>query len=488
MNLLAWRQWLPRISVDAYGGVPVAVIAAIVVSIALLLGNAGLLVINSARTVEANSEYARSYEIKRSLSSLQAALTAAESAQRGYLLTGQLADRQAFSLAAQGWREEIGRLRSLANHPSLPGDIDQLEVMSSAAVRQLEQSIVHAEASVRDSSDPEAAKALAAMASGDLDAVRAMLERMMGAEQARIDALRLRVSRQIWATVAVAVLATIVTVGVLVGLQRLLRRYVAARAAAEKALRLANEQLNREVEERTSELTDLSRHLIRVAEEEKAKLARELHDTLGSNLTAISMDLNWVCKRLPDARDDLRDRLQRALRMLTETVELKHQVIEGLRPSHLDNLGLTFAMRTHCKEFSRLTGMPCAMEVIEDFDDLDPALSIVLYRVVQEALTNVMKHAQAKQVHVSLRREAGGLRLRIRDDGVGFADGNAARRASHGLVGMRERVRQIGGSFRAANAESGGVLLEVFIPVVPQPAAGEVPLPHDELSRVDRAS
>jgi signal transduction histidine kinase len=262
-------------------------------------------------------------------------------------------------------------------------------------------------------------------------------------------------------------------VGVLVGLQRLLRRYVAARAAAEKALRQANEQLNREVEERTSELTDLSRHLIRVAEEEKAKLARELHDTLGSNLTAISMDLNWVAKRLPDARDDLRDRLQRALRMLTETVELKHQVIEGLRPSHLDNLGLTFAMRTHCKEFSRLTGMPCSVEVLEDFDDLDPALSIVLYRVVQEALTNVMKHAQAKQVQVSLRREDGGLRLRIRDDGVGFADGSSTRRASHGLIGMRERVRQVGGSFRVANADGAGALLEVFIPVGAQPASAE---------------
>jgi len=429
-------------------------------------------VINSVRTVEASSEYVRSYEIKRSLSALQSALTAAESAQRGYLLTSQPADRQAFQLAAQGWREEIDRLRKLTpDQPELRGDVDRLEVMATAAVLQLEQSLVRAEASARDiAGNTEAAKAEAA-ASGDLDRVRATLERMMATEQARIDALRLGVSRHIWVTVVAAVLATIVTVGVLVALQRLLRRYVAARAAAEKALRQANEQLNREVEERTSELTDLSRHLIRVAEEEKAKLARELHDTLGSSLTAISMDLNWVTRRLPEGRDDLRDRLQRALRMLTETVELKHQVIEGLRPSHLDNLGLTFAMRMHCKEFAQLTGMPCVMDVVEDFDDLDPALSIVLYRVVQEALTNVMKHAQARHVQVSLRREDGGLRLRIRDDGVGFAEGSITRRASHGLVGMRERVRQVGGSFSATNAEGGGVQLEVFIPAVPAPAA-----------------
>ena len=466
-----WKNHLPRISGDAYGGVPLAVIAAIVVSVALLLGNAGLLVINSASTVDANAEYARFYEIKRSLSSLQATLTAAESAQRGYLLTGQPSDRQAFSVAAQEWRDEIGRLRRLTADPSaLPTDIDRLERMATTAVDKLEQSIRQAEAKTPQATISGAERAAAAMASDDLDQVRAVLEQMVAAEQARIDALRLEVSRHIWVTVAVAVIATIVTVGVLVALQRLLRRYVAARAAAEKALREANEQLNREVEERTSELTDLSRHLIRVAEEEKAKLARELHDTLGSNLTAISMDLNWVSKRLPEARDDLRDRVQRALKMLAETVELKHQVIEGLRPSHLDNLGLTFAMRMHCKEFSRLTGMPCALEVVEDFDDLDPALSIVLYRVVQEGLTNVMKHAQAKHVTVTLRREEGGLRLRIRDDGVGFADSSAARRASHGLIGMRERVRQVGGTFRAANADGGGVLLDVFIPGV-APAA-----------------
>jgi len=476
MTASRWKSYLPRVAGDAYGGVPLAVIAAIVVSVALLLSNAGMLVINSARTVDANAQYARSFEIKRSLSSLQAALTAVESAQRGYLLTGQLSDRQAFSVAAQGWQEEIIRLRNLTPASSvLRTDIDRLEHMATAAVGKLEQSLREAEVSAGNgAATSDAAKAAAARASGDLDQVRATLEQMMVTEQARVDALRLGVSRQIWLTVAVAVIATIVTVGVLVALQRLLRRYVAARAAAEKALREANEQLNREVEERTSELTDLSRHLIRVAEEEKAKLARELHDTLGSNLTAISMDLNWVAKRLPDlrspeGRDDLRDRLQRALKMLTETVELKHQVIEGLRPSHLDNLGLTFAMRTHCKEFSRLTGMPCSMEVIEDFDDLDPALSIVLYRVVQEGLTNVMKHAQARHVYVSLRREDGGLRLRIRDDGVGLADGNATRRASHGLVGMRERVCEVGGTFNVSTADGGGVALEVFIPSVAAP-------------------
>jgi len=257
----------------------------------------------------------------------------------------------------------------------------------------------------------------------------------------------------------------VLTVAVLVGLQILLRRYVAARARAEHALLQVNERLNREVEERTAELSALSQHLIRLSEEEKANIARELHDTLGSNLTAINMDLNWINKRLPPGHPELRERLQRSLQMLVETVGLKHELIEGLRPSHLDNLGLAYAMRSHCREFTGRTGLPCEVAVAEDFDDLDPGWSIALYRIAQEALTNVTRHSRAKSVHIELRRESTGVRLRIIDDGIGIPVGAASRPTSHGLIGMRERMRQIGGviQFGADHAPQGTVV-DAFIP------------------------
>ena len=103
-------------------------------------------------------------------------------------------------------------------------------------------------------------------------------------------------------------------------------------------------------------------------------------------------------------------------------MELKHEVIEGLRPSHLDNLGLSFAMRSHCREFTRRTGLPCEVEVAEDFDDLDPAWSIAFYRIAQESLTNITKHAQATPRAHCVESRAGGIRLRIVDDGVGLAE------------------------------------------------------------------
>jgi signal transduction histidine kinase len=190
-----------------------------------------------------------------------------------------------------------------------------------------------------------------------------------------------------------------------------------------------------------------------------------LHDTLGSNLTAINMDLNWIQRRLPEGTREVKERLQRVLQMLTETVELKHEVIEGLRPSHLDNLGLAFAMKSHCREFTRRTGLPCDVEVQEDFDDLDPAWSIAFYRIAQESLTNITKHAQANRVRIALTREQDGIRLRIVDDGIGLAEESLSKPKSHGVVGMRERMRLMGGTFQIRRPEEGtGTVVEAFIP------------------------
>lgn len=444
--------------------VPLAVVAITLVSIALLVLNATLLVINTAGTMDSHEQYARSYEIKRSLTAFQSTIATAEAGQRGYLLTGQDVYLEPFQRAANSWRDEIKRLRVLVagnggRSTQRLADLDELEAMTAHAVARLEGTIAHT------GEIGNADVAGTGWATADMDRVRGHVERMLKEEDTRIEALRGEVVHDMWLTVGIAVFTTVLTVGVLIGLQGLLRRYVAARARAEGALLEANQQLNRQVEERTAELTELSRHLISVSEEEKARIARELHDTLGSNLTAINMDLNWINKRLPEGQQELRERLQRSLQMLSDTVELKHEVIEGLRPSHLDNLGLAYAIRTHCREFTRRTGVPCNVKVEEDFDDLDPSWSIALYRIAQESLTNVMRHAQAKTVHVDLSRAEDGIRLRIIDDGAGMPEGAVSRAKSHGLVGMRERMRQIGGMIRfSTDPAKGGTVVDAFIP------------------------
>ena len=453
----------PAVPPESGGRVPLHVIAIIVVSIALLVVNASLLIINTAATMDSNAHYARSTEIKRSLITFQSVITAAESAQRGYLLTGTTGYLEPYHVAMRSWRRQIDLLRKLTvDDPKRQADIAALEGLTTAAVSRLDQTI-------RSSPQPgphgNADVAGTDRATQTMDRVRGIVDRMMSEEDARIEASRREVLRDMWLAAGVAVLATVVTVAVLIALNKLLQRYVRDRESAERALRETNQHLNLVVEQRTAELTELSQHLIRVSEEEKAKLARELHDTLGSNLTAINMDLNWIQRRLPEGSREVRERLQRVLQMLADTVELKHEVIEGLRPSHLDNLGLAFAMRSHCREFTRRTGLPCDIDVHEDFDDLDPSWSIAFYRIVQEALTNITKHAQASHVRINLAREQEGVRLRIADDGVGLADEALAKPKSHGVVGMRERMRDMGGTFAIRRPSSGrGTVVEAFIP------------------------
>jgi signal transduction histidine kinase len=452
-----------RLPPETGGRVPLHVIAIIVVSIALLVINASLLIINTAATMDSNAHYARSTEIKRALITYQSVITQAESAQRGYLLTGQAGYLEPYHVAMRSWRKQIDLLRELTvDDPKRQADIASLEGLTTAAVSRLEQTI-------RSSPQPgphgNADVAGTDRATQSMDRARGVVDRMMSEEDSRIEASRREVLRDMWVGAGVAVLATVVTVAVLIALNKLLQRYGRDRENAELALREANQRLNDLVEQRTAELSELSQHLIRVSEEEKAKLARELHDTLGSNLTAINMDLNWIQRRQPDAPREVRERLQRVLQMLADTVELKHEVIEGLRPSHLDNLGLAFAMRSHCREFTRRTGLPCDIEVHEDFDDLDPSWSIAFYRIAQEALTNITKHAQASHVRISLAREPDGVRLRIADDGVGLTDEALAKPKSHGVVGMRERVREMGGTFAIRRPASGrGTVVEAFIP------------------------
>ncbi|HKE92865.1 MAG TPA: CHASE3 domain-containing protein [Povalibacter sp.] len=471
LEMTATESTLPAAiaSQQASVQVPVAVIAITLVSIALLLLNATLLVINTAGTMDSNAQYARSYEIKRSLTAFQSTIATAESGQRGYLLTGQTEYLEPFLRATRGWRAEIQRLRSLVavnggvGQSERARDLDELESLTANAVERLEHTIAH---NGQAGAPGKADVAGTDWATAGADRVRVVIDRLMQQEDTRIEALRGEVLHDMWLTVGIAVFTTVLTVGVLIGLQVLLRRYVAARVRAEGALLQANEHLNRQVEERTAELSELSQHLIRVSEEEKARIARELHDTLGSNLTAINMDLNWINKRLPPDHPELRERLQRSLQMLADTVELKHEVIEGLRPSHLDNLGLAYAMQSHCREFTRRSGVPCEVEVAEDFDDLDPAWSIALYRIAQESLTNVTRHAGAKSVRVQLERDPGGIRLRIIDDGVGMPPGATSRPASHGLIGMRERMRQVGGVVRfGPDSTARGTVVEAFIPI-----------------------
>ena len=253
---------------------------------------------------------------------------------------------------------------------------------------------------------------------------------------------------------------------VIVLFYRLIRRSFFSRVIVQRALQNANDTLESMVVQRTEQLSVLSRHLISVSEEEKARLARELHDELGANLTAISLDIDAVAERLRCEHADLASMLERARTTLLDTVQLKRRIIENLRPSLLDNLGLAAALHSYCDEYARLSGLDCEALIEGEVDVAGPMQSIAVFRIVQEALNNIVKYANARHVIVHLLREADALLLEVVDDGVGIDLSAATQPITHGLLGMRERAVLLGGTFKVQRGVNGiGTCIEVMIPL-----------------------
>jgi signal transduction histidine kinase len=201
-------------------------------------------------------------------------------------------------------------------------------------------------------------------------------------------------------------------------------------------------------------------------EREKASLARELHDELGGILTPAKMDLAWLQARLGD-KPEYADRMRRLNALIDQGIDLKRRVIERLRPSLLDHLGLAAAIQWYAEETCRSANLQCDIRVSSNVERLTPDLEIALYRLMQDSLANVIKHAKAKQVTVSLERTLEGLALEIGDDGVGIGDLAAARKLSYGMASMRQRVRAVGGNFDVSSAPGQGTRVRAFVPRAP---------------------
>jgi len=221
---------------------------------------------------------------------------------------------------------------------------------------------------------------------------------------------------------------------------------------------------------RTAQLTELAQHLQTVREDERNRLARELHDELGALLTAAKLDLARIKSRLAaNATPELAERLAHLSDALNGGIALKRRIIEDLRPSSLNNLGLTAALDILLREFGERAEIEIAsrLEPVQ----LSPAKQLTVYRLVQEALTNIGKYAKASRVDVTLEMRAGRAVISVRDNGKGF-DPNQPSSGSHGLLGMRYRIEAEGGRMNLTTAPGKGTLIEATLPE--EPAAGAV--------------
>ena len=219
----------------------------------------------------------------------------------------------------------------------------------------------------------------------------------------------------------------------------------------------------RELERSRRELRRLSASLVEAREEERRRIARELHDELGQRLSALKMELASL---VPAAQRRAQDgRVIRMLDMIDETVASVRRIAADLRPLMLDDLGLNAAVEWLARESERRMGIEITLRLPEQDPEISARASIALFRMVQEALTNIGRHARATEVEIEIQLLDDALLLTVQDNGVGFAEHSIYREGSHGLMGMRERAYMLGGQFQIGKSPSGGASIAIRLPL-----------------------
>jgi two-component system sensor histidine kinase UhpB len=213
-----------------------------------------------------------------------------------------------------------------------------------------------------------------------------------------------------------------------------------------------------------AELRELQSHVERVKEQERTRISREIHDDIGGTLTAVKIDLSWLAHRLPRQEPRLMSKAAAIEQLIDHVMETTRRIARDLRPGILD-LGLVPAIEWQTQEFQKRTGIACELSCEPEDLELDPDVSVTLFRVFQETLTNVTKHAHATQLSVKLAVSEGHIVLVVEDNGRGIEPGDMAKPSSFGIRGMQERSRHLGGSVAIAGEPGHGTTVTLRVPV-----------------------
>jgi signal transduction histidine kinase len=405
----------------------------------------------------AESGYKRLYEASRVISAAEErqALVSrylrlvldAESAQRGFLVAEDPRYLRTFDPAVRALDPLLDHLIGALRASGLEADADRAQAIRATAGKK----VAEMQMSLRLYGEVDRAAALQLMETDvgqkAMNDLRRDLRALWDAEAGRLRQAReasrrdLQTSRVLLAAAALLSLLLVVLVGALLG--RDMRR----RLQESEDLGARNRELDRTVQQRTAMLFHLSSSLQKVAEREKAALARELHDELGGLLVATKIDVSWLRKRADDGTEASKLRWERVLRCMDEGLTLKRRIIESLRPTLLDNVGLVAALRWQVDESLRRQGIACEEQYPETLPELSPDARIAVFRVVQECFMNIVKHAKAKSVLLRVTATDDEMSIMVRDDGSGIDETRLETPTSHGLLGMRHRVESLDGSF-----------------------------------------
>jgi len=243
-----------------------------------------------------------------------------------------------------------------------------------------------------------------------------------------------------------------------------LRTEIADRQRAEEQLRTSLDQLRA-----------LTARLQSVREEERTSISREIHDELGQACTAIKMDLALIGRRLTKSQTQLQSKVDSAIQLVDSTIATLRRIASELRPRTLDDLGLPAALESQAQEFESRTGIRCTVALPQELFTLDADTSTVIFRIFQESLTNVARHAQATRVEARLEQEGNRIIFQVFDNGRGFDPEEAKTRKSLGLVGMQERALLLHGDLKIEGVPGAGTTMTLTIPLQPSVTRGKIP-------------
>ena len=419
----------------------------------LLLGSSHWQATASLRALAGLQQQAEKVE---RLDSLLIQLMDAENAVRGYLLNGNRAHLEPYEKSRTTANQTLEEIRQrLEPSPDNDAALADLSGLVAIKLRSLGNAV---ERGIAGEETRIQGKRYTDRIRESILGLNARLSAEAGVSFSRSTH---HVERTRWVVITLALGALMLMAVLFIVLERQfkLREQIAGLLQSE------NQRLDTLVQQRTDELSDLASYLTNAREAEKERLARELHDELGALLTAAKMETGWIAQYLNDsALAPCREHVAKLEKWLDDGIALKRRIIDGLRPPLLEMLGLVSTLRTLGEEFIQGDGETLTVELPGDDVDLAPAAALALFRIAQEALTNIRKHARAHQVKLALKVIDGWLTLEINDDGKGFQTA-WVRGQHHGLAGMKHRVLMCAGEFIVSSAPGMGTRIIARIPM-----------------------
>ena len=431
---------------------PMALLAAMVL--------VGINEVGHMRSQDAVEQLAQGLTTRSDVNKLLQSMLDAETGQRGYLLTGNETYLEPYDKAVATVQTKLDSLRMRLM--DAPADMQEFALLS----RQISRKLAEMELSLRlrRQGNEDAWKFILNTDVGKehMEAIRQHAQELIARSDKRLQQGREQIEQSLM--LSRIGIATVTAIGLL-AFYMYLRQTQAVQTVnlrEQEVLERERDRLEGLVRDRTATLSELANHLQQVREEERGHLARELHDELGALLTAAKLDVARLKSKIDATAPDVSERLKHLTETLNSGIALKRRIIEDLRPSSLSNLGLTAALEILTREYAERAGID--VETSLEPVQLPDAAQLTVYRMVQEALTNIGKYAKASKVLVSVHGYPTHVAVQVRDDGVGF-DPGSVRPTSHGLAGMRHRVEAAGGRLTLTSRPGNGTLLSAVLPL-----------------------